>query len=177
MIRYNFLPSLCGIDPCFIYFFNLFILCNSSRRQQARRPDTCKDDDVKHGCPVPEYSFHTRNQVKAQMDSGPGPESGVSWDLEVTWAWKREPVNKTDNKTATLQKGHNQKGHTVLVQRATLLWSKRPHRARSLSTRPHHFWSKRPQKGVNTNATRRSYQNGHRYYSLLPHTCLWVPGF
>ena len=80
---------------------------------------------------VPEYSFQTRNQVKTQMDSGPGPESAVSWDLEDTWAWKREPV-----KTATLQKGHNQKGHTewghyqnghtVLVQRATLLWSKRP---------------------------------------------------
>ena len=44
--------------------------------------------------------------------------------------------------------------------------TKRPHRAWSLPKRPHHFWWKRPQKGVNTNATRRSYQNGHRYYSL-----------
>ena len=61
-----------------------------------------------------------------------------------------EPV-----KTATLQNGHNQNGHTewnhyqnghtTLVKTATLLWSKRPHRM-------------------------RSYQNGHAFFGQNGHT-------
>ena len=72
----------------------------------------------------------------------------------------REPV-----KTATLQNGHNQNGHTewdhyqnghtTLVKTATLLWSKRPHRMGSYQN-GHVFlvktatplWSKRPQGGL-----------------------------
>ena len=71
-----------------------------------------------------------------------------------------EPV-----KTATLQNGHNQNGHTewdhyqnghtTLVKTATLLWSKRPHRMGSYQN-GHVFlvktatplWSKRPQGGL-----------------------------
>ena len=98
----------------------------------------------------------------------------------------REPV-----KTATLQNGHNQNGHTewdhyqnghtTLVKTATLLWSKRPHRMGSyqnghaffgqnghghtlLVKTATLFWSKRPQGGL--------YLNEQKWLPKRPH-CIW----